>query len=78
MKQNTIIVLLTAVVVLLAVNLMQGRTPPTAQAAIGSHDYLLECTNSGFCYALDSKANLYQILVNQYQFMGNLRLKKSS
>ena len=35
MKQNVLIVLLTAAVVLLGVNLLQGRLLPTAQAGFG-------------------------------------------
>jgi len=57
MKQNMLIILLTAVVVLLLVNLLQNRIPPTAQAAIKSHKWNLAC-HTGGCYAIGPKGHV--------------------
>ncbi|MCZ6474424.1 MAG: hypothetical protein O7E56_11310 [SAR324 cluster bacterium] len=53
MKQNVIIILLTAVAVLLLVNLVQYRMPPTAQAAsdVEIAEYELACAQF-FCVAV--------------------------
>ncbi len=55
MKSNVLLVLLTATVTLLAVNLMQGRIPPTAHAAFGNAEWQLACTAKG-CWQSRPKA----------------------
>ena len=61
MKQNLIIVLLTAAVTLLLVNLLEGRFPPVAQAAGHSgNGWEIGCTTLE-CYAVSAKGFVYKL-----------------
>jgi len=70
MKQNVIIILLTAVAVLLLVGFIENRFPPTAQAAIGSHDWNLACAST--CYAIGPKGKVAWIRLDKIQYIGKL------
>jgi len=77
MKQNVIIILLTAVAVLLLVNLLQNRIPPTAQAASGSHSWQLACVevleNNGACYAIGPKGHVSLLLKRTVSEIGTVK-----
>ena len=62
MKSNTIIILLSVIATLLLVNLIQNRIPPTAQAAIGAHEWTIGCpAQIGVCYAINMDGAVHRI-----------------
>ncbi|MCZ6844233.1 MAG: hypothetical protein O7G32_15565 [SAR324 cluster bacterium] len=74
MKQNTIIILLTAVAVLLLVNLIEGRIPPTAQAITPSHEYQIGCGGAAtHCYAVSSSGDAYILHSKNVASIGKLK-----
>lgn len=75
MKQNVIIILLTAAVVLLAVNLFEGRIPPRAMAAMEeSANWAVGCPQSeDVCFFADSKGDVFRVSRGGVLFVGPAR-----
>ena len=68
MKQNLIIILLTAAVILLAVNIFQGKYPPPAQAASGRSEWTTCQTPA--CFAINSAGEAYMINFRGIKHLG--------
>jgi len=63
MKPNIIIILLTAAVTLLLVNLMEGRIPPVAQAATERGPWTMGCPSDGSCYVINRRGDVYSLSI---------------
>lgn len=72
MKSNLLLILLTTAVTLLAVNLMQGRIPPTAYAAFGSVDWQVACSSQS-CYAVTDNGQVYWLIADMVKSLGALK-----
>ncbi len=66
MKQNLIIVLLTAVVVLLAVDVFQGKYPPSALATSGGSEWT---TCSPPCMAINTAGEVFLLQASSVKFI---------
>lgn len=68
MKQNAIIILLTAVAVLLLVNLLQNRIPATAHARSSTRAaYALGCTNRT-CWTVSPEGGVLNLTASAQMF----------
>ena len=72
MRRNLIIILLTAAVTILAVNVMMGNYPPIARAATDSNRWIMEC-NSNDCFAIDPQGRAFYLSIAS---MRELKVKK--
>jgi hypothetical protein len=62
MKQNLIIILLTATVVLSLVNLLEGRYPPPAHAAFGGSSWAVGCPQQeDVCFFTSERGEVFRV-----------------
>ena len=72
MKQNMLIILLTAVAVLLLVNLLQDRIPPTAQAGTNSI-WNMVCAEKHGCYVIGPRGHITWLYTGEVRSIGSVK-----